>query len=145
MKTLPHVLCVALLAATSAFAADKIPRPAQKVDDAGRHDVDSRRDKSRKLLYPVTYDECMAKGVPVITRKDIYETGWIDLNKNGVKDPYEDPTLPIERRIDDLLSQMTLEEKTAQLVTLYGYNRVTPDYLPTTAWKTEFVKDGIAN
>ena len=23
-----------------------------------------------------------------------------------------------------------------QLVTLYGYNRVTPDYLPTTAWLT---------
>jgi len=145
MKTLLPLLCAALLAATSAIADGKTPRRSKRTDDAGRHDVDSRRDKSRRLLYPVTYDECLAKGVPVITRKDIYKTGWIDLNKNGVKDPYEDPTVPIEARIDDLLSQMTLEEKTAQLVTLYGYNRVTPDYLPTTAWKTEFVKDGIAN
>jgi beta-glucosidase len=41
--------------------------------------------------------------------------GWLrnyrDLNRNGRKDPYEDASLPIERRIDDLLSQMTLEEK----------------------------------
>lgn len=34
-----------------------------------------------------------------------------DLNKNGRLDPYEDPRLPIDQRIDDLLSQMTLEEK----------------------------------
>jgi beta-glucosidase len=34
-----------------------------------------------------------------------------DLNKNGVLDPYEDPRRPIEERIEDLLSQMTLEEK----------------------------------
>jgi beta-glucosidase len=144
MKTPLLAVCIVLLAAP-AFAKGKIPAPPRKVDDAGRHDVDSQRDKSRKLLYPVTYDECLANGVPVITRKDIYNDGWIDLNKNGVKDPYEDPTRPVEDRIDNLLAQMTLDEKTAQLVTLYGYNRVTPDYLPTTAWKTEFVKDGIAN
>ncbi len=34
-----------------------------------------------------------------------------DLNKNGRLDPYEDPRQPIEARVDDLLSQMTLEEK----------------------------------
>jgi beta-glucosidase len=34
-----------------------------------------------------------------------------DLNKNGRLDPYEDSRLPIEERIADLLSQMTLEEK----------------------------------
>lgn len=34
-----------------------------------------------------------------------------DLNKNGVLDPYEDQRLPIEVRVEDLLSQMTLEEK----------------------------------
>src|ERR1700722_19556023 len=43
----------------------------------------------------------------------IYHEGWIDLNKNGVKDPYEDPTLGVELRIDDLLSRMTVDEKTA--------------------------------
>jgi len=34
-----------------------------------------------------------------------------DLNGNGVLDPYEDPRRPIEERVDDLLAQMTLEEK----------------------------------
>lgn len=34
-----------------------------------------------------------------------------DLNKNGRLDPYEDPRRPIEERVEDLLSQMTLEEK----------------------------------
>ena len=44
--------------------------------------------------------------------KDIYKKTWIDFNKNGIKDVYEDPSAPIEARIADLLSQMTLEEKT---------------------------------
>ena len=83
------------------------------------------------LIYAPTYDECMQSGKPVVTRADIYHDGWIDLNKNGKKDIYEDPTQPVEKRIDDLLSQMTLEEKTAQLATLYGYQRVLKDYLPT--------------
>lgn len=34
-----------------------------------------------------------------------------DLNKNGKLDVYEDPRQPIEDRVEDLLSQMTLEEK----------------------------------
>jgi len=34
-----------------------------------------------------------------------------DLNKNGRLDPYEDSRRPIDERVDDLLSQMTLEEK----------------------------------
>ncbi len=38
-----------------------------------------------------------------------------DLNKNGRLDPYEDPRLPIQERIADLLSQMTLEEKAGMM------------------------------
>jgi len=34
-----------------------------------------------------------------------------DLNGNGRLDPYEDPARPVEERVDDLLGQMTLEEK----------------------------------
>ncbi len=34
-----------------------------------------------------------------------------DLNKNGRLDPYEDPRRPIEERVEDLLSQMSLAEK----------------------------------
>jgi len=42
---------------------------------------------------------------------DIYREGWIDFNKNGVLDPYEDPSRPVDERVEDLLSRMTLEEK----------------------------------
>ena len=52
---------------------------------------------------------------PNVKRKEIYHKGWIDFNKNGVMDPYEDPCRPIEERVEDLLSRMTLEEKVAQL------------------------------
>lgn len=38
-----------------------------------------------------------------------------DLNKNGKLDVYEDPRQPIEARVADLLSQMTLEEKVGTL------------------------------
>jgi beta-glucosidase len=79
------------------------------------------------------------------TDPPIYKNGWIDLNKNGKKDIYEDSTQPIEARIKDLISQMTLEEKTCQLATLYGYKRILKDSLPTPEWKNEIWKDGIAN
>ena len=77
--------------------------------------------------------------------KSIYHEGWIDFNKNGVKDVFEDPARPVEARIADLLSQMTLEEKTCQTATLYGYHRVLKDSLPVPEWKSEVWKDGIAN
>lgn len=68
-----------------------------------------------------------------------------DLNRNGIQDPYEDPSLPVEQRVENLLSQMTIQEKTCQLATLYGYGRVLKDKLPTSEWKKEIWKDGIAN
>ena len=79
------------------------------------------------------------------TASAIYREGWIDLNKDGQKNPYEDPTVETEARITDLLARMTLEEKTAQMVTLYGFPRVLKDELPTDAWKTAMWKDGIGN
>lgn len=79
------------------------------------------------------------------TSASIYREGWIDLNKNGRMDPYENPALDVEKRIDDLLSQMTVEEKTCQMATLYGYDRVLKDPLPTEKWTNEVWKDGIAN
>ena len=38
-----------------------------------------------------------------------------DLNRNGVLDPYEDYRVPTTDRVEDLLSQMTLEEKVGQM------------------------------
>jgi beta-glucosidase len=75
----------------------------------------------------------------------IYHKDWIDFNKNGEKDIYEDPHQGITARIDDLLTQMNLDEKTCQMATWYGYNRVLKDQLPTAEWKNKVVKDGIGN
>lgn len=82
---------------------------------------------------------------PVYAQQGIYRKGWIDFNKNGKKDVFEDPARKVEERIQDLLSQMTLEEKTCQMATLYGYGRVLKDELPQPSWKNEVWKDGIAN
>ena len=79
------------------------------------------------------------------TPDGIYHKGWIDFNKNGKMDLYENPKAPLEDRVQDLLSQMTLEEKTCQMATLYGSGRVLKDALPQDNWKTEEWKDGIGN
>ncbi|HTN21788.1 MAG TPA: glycoside hydrolase family 3 N-terminal domain-containing protein [Pelobium sp.] len=75
----------------------------------------------------------------------IYKNGWIDLNKNGKKDTYEDAARPLNERIKDLLAQMNLNEKTNQMATLYGWKRILKDSLPTKQWENEIWKDGIAN
>ena len=88
--------------------------------------------------------EISAAELPVRFGKGkIYHKDWIDFNKNGVKDIFEDPTADLESRIENLLGQMTLEEKTCQMVTLYGYRRVLADQLPTPEWKQKLWKDGI--
>lgn len=81
--------------------------------------------------------------MPSSAAKGIYHKDWIDFNKNGVKDVYEDPKAPIEDRINDLLSQMTIEEKSNQMVTLYGYSYILMDALPTEDWKNAIWKDGM--
>jgi beta-glucosidase len=45
----------------------------------------------------------------------IYHDNWIDLDKNGKKDVYEDSSRPVAKRVNDLLKRMTLDEKIGQL------------------------------
>ena len=75
----------------------------------------------------------------------IYHDGWIDFNKNGRMDIYEDASAETDARIEDLLAQMTLEEKSCQMATLYGSGRVLKDVLPHEGWHQEIWKDGIGN
>lgn len=95
------------------------------------------------LSVAITFLFCtpISGGIP----DGIYHKGWIDFNKNGKMDLYENPKAPLEDRVQDLLSQMTLEEKTCQMATLYGSGRVLKDALPQNNWKTEVWKDGIGN
>jgi beta-glucosidase len=50
-----------------------------------------------------------------LQRPEIYHAGWVDLNKNGVKDAYEDPAQPVETRVEDLLARLTRAERLGQL------------------------------
>jgi len=79
------------------------------------------------LTFSVIPDPKMAgKTFPVI-----YQQGWNDLNKNGKKDIYEDPSQPLEKRVEDLLKQMTQEEKIGQLNQLVlGARKTDADLFP---------------
>ena len=97
------------------------------------------------LLCGITIATSPDAGAKSKKTRSIYHEGWIDFNKNGVKDVFEDPSRSIDERVEDLLGQMNVEEKTCQLTTLYGYCRVLADSLPTERWKSCIWKDGIAN
>src|ERR1035437_8921159 len=45
----------------------------------------------------------------------MYHAGWIDLDKNGKQDVYENPVQPGAKRVSDLLGRMALDEKIGQL------------------------------
>lgn len=98
-----------------------------------------------KRLFLLTLLSVVALVAVAEPSRNIYHKGWIDFNKNGRKDIYEDPKRKVDERVEDLLKQMTVEEKTCQMVTLYGYRRVLKDSLPTEQWKSALWKDGIAN
>ena len=50
--------------------------------------------------------------IQLFAQASIYKTGWTDFNKNGKMDVFEDAKQPVEKRIANLLFQMTLNEKT---------------------------------
>lgn len=101
--------------------------------------------KKNQLILPSILITALSLQVNAQQSKNIYQKGWIDFNKNGKKDNYEDPSQPIDKRVENLISLMTLEEKTNQMATLYGFGRVLKDELPTAEWKNAIWKDGIAN
>jgi beta-glucosidase len=39
------------------------------------------------------------------------QKAWIDFNKNGMEDSYENPDADLDNRVNDLLLQMTVAEK----------------------------------
>ena len=105
----------------------------------------TRYNNSRKIVFALFVFSLLITNTSFAQQSKMYKKGWIDFNKNGKKDIYEDSSQSIEKRVADLLSQMTLDEKTCQCATLYGYHRVLKDEMPTEDWKNEIWKDGIAN
>jgi beta-glucosidase len=58
----------------------------------------------------------------------------VDTHSQAQAPDYKNPRLPVERRVADLLSRMTLEEKVAQLVCLWGER---PQVKPQTDFSTD--------
>ena len=69
--------------------------------------------KIKRLLIPFF---CM-----FVTMGYAQHKNWIDFNKNGKMDPYENPSLNTESRLDNLISLMTLEEKIGQTLMPFGW------------------------
>ncbi|MCS7240353.1 MAG: glycoside hydrolase family 3 protein, partial [Candidatus Bipolaricaulota bacterium] len=80
------------------------------------------------LGLAVEQPEIEARVAPIL---EIGGLKFKDLNKNGVLDPYEDWRLPVDVRVEDLLSKMTLEEKVGQMlhpnVTMPADGSIVPD------------------
>ena len=53
---------------------------------------------------------------------EVFAQTYIDFNKNNRKDIFEDASYPISQRVENLLSQMTMEEKQGQLLMDLGWN-----------------------
>ena len=65
------------------------------------------------LLQAADQPKIEARKAPVITKDGLK---FRDLNKNGTLDRYEDWRLPVEQRVADLVSRMTVEEKTGLMI-----------------------------
>lgn len=73
--------------------------------------------------YAISSSNNMAKLGPEATELTEQGHAYRDLNKNGQLDPYEDRRCSTEERVDDLLGQMTLEEKAGMLfITMIAMN-----------------------
>jgi beta-glucosidase len=82
-----------------------------------------------------------------------FNPGYRDLNKNGKLDIYEDSTQSVEARTNDLLSQMTIEEKAGMMfingvkLTESGFGGKAEDFIPNkkmnhfNVWGTPEVKE----
>jgi beta-glucosidase len=77
------------------------------------------------LLFLISYRTVVAQGTyefqPAIEARTVEllhqdQLKFKDLNKNGKLDVYEDWRQPVEKRVDNLLSQMSLEEKAGMML-----------------------------
>jgi beta-glucosidase len=93
-KVLYAVLAVTPFVAANACAANGLPSG-------------SNENSAHSRPFPDQPD-LQAASKPIIT---IGNKVFKDLNANGKVDKYEDWRLPVDQRVDDLVSQMTLEEK----------------------------------
>lgn len=66
--------------------------------------------------------ELSETGRPFVLKIEVEQPAYHDLNKNGRCDVYENPLQSIDMRVEDLLQQMTVEEKIGQLAMTMGWS-----------------------
>jgi beta-glucosidase len=70
----------------------------------------------KKIVPYVILSGVISTVLVAVSWNEKYSAGaYRDLNKNGQLDVYEDKSQPTEKRIDDILKQMTVEEKAGML------------------------------
>ena len=70
---------------------------------------------SHLFLKPISKIKASLRQAAIATPVTIDGEQFRDLNRNGRLDPYEDYRVNTESRVDNLLSQMTLQEKVGQM------------------------------
>jgi len=66
--------------------------------------------------------ELSETGRPFVLKIEVEQPAYHDLNKNGRCDVYENPSQNIDMRVENLLQQMTVEEKIGQLAMTMGWS-----------------------
>jgi beta-glucosidase len=68
-------------------------------------------------IYPAVFSALLITAIACLLawKNRVADPAFRDLNKNGKMDVYEDPAQPIAARVNDLLSQMNIEEKAGML------------------------------
>ena len=66
-------------------------------------------------LKPISHAKVLLNSSGEVKNEIEDNFSFRDLNKNGKLDVYEDSRQPPKSRVEDLLSQMTLEEKVGQM------------------------------
>ena len=79
------------------------------------------------IFSPIERVIYLAKLKPEVKTLDIDGMSFRDLNKNNKLDRYEDYRLDTAQRVEDLISQMTLEEKVGTL--FHPPVTINPDWL----------------
>ncbi len=72
-------------------------------------------DMSKRIIGYLALFATLSLSHGTAMAEGIERVAWLDLNKDGTKDVYEDPAQSIDRRIEDLLRRMTPSEKLGQL------------------------------
>src|SRR5271167_2183399 len=84
-------------------------------DRTKRFELPALRRQNPPMKFGIFAGCVLSAFVASAADSSIYHDGWIDLNKNGKRDVYEDPSQPVKRRVADLVRRITPDKRMGQL------------------------------